>query len=193
MTVLRGGVDRVILIAVGATLLIAATLFRDAQGFASTLAVLGLASVVLGVLLPRLTSFSLGPTGLEAELHRIEERVGEIERNIEVRKGIAELIAQGDEVVNSLLLTRDIWLEDVKQRREPTFDREAIYSVTPAWLDRVRDFLSVAPEVDDAEVILFDTHGDLPRIKPKLPDRFDAEIALVRDRQQRLRDLIVRL
>jgi hypothetical protein len=191
--ILRGRVDRVILVAVGAAFLIAAVLFREEQAFASTLAVLGLASVVLGVLLPRLSSFSLGPEGLEAEMHSIEERVDEIERNIEVRQGIAELIAQGDEVVNSLLLTRDMWFEDVNQRREPTFDREAIYSVTPAWLDRVRDFLSVAPEVDDAEVILFDTHGDLPRIKPKLPDRFDGEIALVRDKQQRLRDLIVRL
>jgi len=167
--ILRGRVDRVILVAVGAAFLIAAVLFREEQAFASTLAVLGLASVVLGVLLPRLSSFSLGPEGLEAEMHSIEERVDEIERNIEVRQGIAELIAQGDEVVNSLLLTRDMWFEDVNQRREPTFDREAIYSVTPAWLDRVRDFLSVAPEVDDAEVILFDTHGDLPRIKPKLP------------------------
>jgi hypothetical protein len=193
MTVLRGRVDRVILVAVGVALLIAAALFRQEQAFASTLAVLGLASVVLGVLLPRLSRFSLGPEGLEAEMHRIEERVDEIERNIEVRKGIAELIAQGDEVANSLSLTRDIVLEEMRLQRELTFDRDAIYAVTPAWLDRVRDFLSLAPEVDDADVILFDTHGDLPPIKPKLPDRFDAEIALVRERQQRLRDLVVRL
>ena len=70
---------------------------------------------------------------------------------------------------------------------------QRVWNATVAWLDRVRDYLRATPEIGEAEAILFDTHGDMPAYKLKVPDRFDAELALVRERQSRLRAVIDRL
>lgn len=180
------------LVMVGAVLVVVAVLLRDRQTFASTLAVVGLGAIVVAILRPRLRSFSVGPKGVDAQLDRIEQKVDEIIRSAEIRKALAELVAEGDQVANTLMVTRDMAIEDLRQNREPTYD-ERTWNAVGEWLGRVRDFLHATPEIGEAEVILFDTHGELPPYELKVPDRFDAELGLVRERQGRLRALIERL
>ena len=60
-----------------------AILVRDKQALASVLAATGLGMFVLGVILPLVTAFSVGPKGIEAQLKQFEEKIDRVEEKVD--------------------------------------------------------------------------------------------------------------
>lgn len=75
----RRNADRLVLFLIG-SVVVTMGLVQPSQrdGLAVALVVLGVAVLVLIVILPRVTSFSVGPKGFEARLERIEAKLDQI-------------------------------------------------------------------------------------------------------------------
>jgi hypothetical protein len=119
---------------------------------------------------------------------RLDERPG---RRDASKKKLAELIEGGDVVAGQLSLARQMVIEKMNNRAEIDFDR-TVWNRVAIWLKQAEDY--VGAEFGEAEAILFTTQtGHTASSTLKLPDRFDADLQLVRDRQQRLRDFFQKL
>jgi hypothetical protein len=123
--------------------------------------------------------------GLE---ERLEQRPG---RRDASRRMLAAIIQGGDLVVGQLSVARQMVVEKMDSRAEIDYDR-TVWKTVPIWIKQAEDY--VGAEFGEAEAILFTTQtGHAAPSTLKLPERFDAELQLVRDRQQRLRDLFQKL
>jgi hypothetical protein len=119
---------------------------------------------------------------------RLEERLANLPGRKElIKKGLAQLIEAGDQVAGQLSLARQMVIAQMNKRADIDFDR-TVWNAVGLWLKQAEDY--VGAELGEGEAILFTTQsGHTVPTSLKLPDRFDAELQLVRDRQQRLRDL----
>jgi hypothetical protein len=99
-------VDRILLALAGIAVLVVTIVIRDSQALASVMAVLGVALLILGILLPRVRAFSIGSKGIEAHLGRIEAKVDML--RLPIRTALANLIARGDQVANALLVAQQM-------------------------------------------------------------------------------------
>ena len=183
----RQNADRLLLSLAGITVFVVAVGIRDQEGLAIVVAVLGVALTILGVLLPRVRTFSVGSSGIEA-------RFGDIERKVDtlpIRTALANLVARGDQVANALLVVQVMVMHQEANRQKPEYDR-GVWEEVPRWQDEATDYLRATPELDEPDATLFMSHVDGLDYKLKLPDRFVGEIAIVRERQRRLREMIRR-
>lgn len=179
--------SRILLALVGIAVFVVAIFVRDLQALAGILSVLGVGAVALGILLPRVRGFDLGVKGLKADLGRIEHKVD----TLPIRTALANLVARGDQVANAVLVAQQMFELQERNQQEPVYDR-GVWEEVPRWQYEVEDYLRATPELGEPDATLFMSQVDGLDYKIKLPDRFVGEIALVRERQRRLREMIRR-
>lgn len=182
----RLNVARFILAAAG-LLLVGMGLLIDRTGLSITLSVLGVGIFVLAVVLPRVHSFSLGAKGIVARLDALDTKIDALA----IRTALAGFVAEGDHVVNSLSLAQSMYVDDVRTGYQPTYTGH-VWGEVSTWLADVRSFIHDTPGLGEADAILFESQVPLPGNTLKLPERFDDTIALVRAKQDRVRELIER-
>jgi competence protein ComGC len=194
MAWIRTNSGRIALGAIGVALFVVAIMTRKQQAFASTLAVLGLGSILSAVALPRLTELAVGTKGFRATLGHVQEQVEDVVKDVDklkIRTALAQLIEDGDRAASNLRLAAEMVREDLRNGRPPNYDR-GVFDPLALWADNVLDYLRSTPGIGEADAILWGTQGQGDPIPLKIPDRFDGEIRLIRERQDRLRDLIKR-
>jgi hypothetical protein len=184
----RQNLDRLLLSTGGITVLIVGIAVRDRQGIAIVLAFVGCGLFFAGVALRRLQSIRVGTKGFEARLDKVEHKVD----SLPTRIALADLVAEGDQVVNALSMAKQMFEADLEHRREPNFDL-SVWDRELVWLRDARNFIAGAPELGEADATLFDTQVPMAPRKFRLPERFDDSIDLARAKQDRLRELIRRL
>jgi hypothetical protein len=84
MNWIRANADRVALSTAGVMIFVVAMAIREREVVASPLAILGVAVFVLGVILPRVRSFSVGTRGIEARLEQIQHEVRRVEGKVDM-------------------------------------------------------------------------------------------------------------
>jgi hypothetical protein len=115
------------------------------------------------------------------------------QRRNEIRTRLAELVADGDQVVNQLSMAKQMYEKQVANRAAIEYDRTVWRNVI-AWQQQVADYIGTTPELGEAEAILFTTQStDATDGKLTLPERFDDSVTIVRERQQRIRALLQEL
>jgi hypothetical protein len=190
----RANAGRLVLSTAAVVFFVTAILIREGEALATTLALLAMGALALAVVLPKITAFTLGAKGLDAKLGQLEERVERVDQDLDklkVRTTLARFIADGDLFANSLRLALLTAKDDIEHGREPKYDRGTM-GMTALWISEVRKHLRDAPELGEADAILWDSQGRGKPMRPGLPERFDDEIELIRERQDRLRELIKR-
>jgi hypothetical protein len=183
----RENSKRLVLVAAGVAILVLAFLLRDQQGLAIALAFLGGGLFFVGIVLPEASLVRIGTTGFEAQLGRIEQKVD----TLPTRTALADYIQQGDHIANALRLAKQM-VEYNLQRREPLDYDETVWDQVLIWQRDVENYLRASPQLGDPDAKLFMSQVEDVGTSIRLPERFDGEIAIVRGRQRRLREMVKR-
>lgn len=184
---LRENANRVVLCTAGVVLLILAVLIRGQQGLAIASLALGVGMFALGVVLPRVSDFSISLKGFSARLQRLEDKID----GLAIRTALANFVAAGDQLANALAIARQMVDADQRQQRDASFDR-TVWQRVGDWADNAENYIRATAGLGEADAILFVSQGSRPPTTLKLPQRFDETIAFIRQRQDRLRDLTKR-
>jgi len=159
------------------------------QALAVTLATFGILIFVLAVVLPRVTGFTLGAKGIEARLEQLEHKVD----MLPTRTELARFVVEGDQLVLHIEHERQSLIRSEEDQQLPSADLSCIDDVIE-WMTRMAAYIREAPELGEADALLFDTHGpDLSPTPPIANRLFDEFTKVVRNRQGRIRELIRRL
>lgn len=78
------------------------------------------------------------------------------------------------------------------QRREPLDYDETVWDQVLIWQRDVENYLRASPQLGDPDAKLFMSQVEDVGTSTRLPERFDGEIAIVRGRQRRLREMVKR-
>jgi hypothetical protein len=183
---LRDNADRVVLCTLGVALLVLAVLVQE-----TPFAFLGLVVFVLGVFGRQLKAFSIGPKGLFAQLNPRGQQNAQKTDGPAIRNALANFVAAGDQLANALSVARQMVDADHRLQRDPSYDR-TIWQQVGAWADNAENYIRATAALGEADAILFVSHGSGQPTRLKLPERFEGTIAFIRERQNRLRDLIKR-
>ena len=183
----RENSKRLVLAAAGVAILVLAFLLRDRQGLAIALAFLGGGLFFVGIVLPEASFVRIGARGFEAQLGRIEQKVDALP----IRTALAEFLQQGDHVANALRLARQIVEDDLNRGERPNYDK-TVWDRVLLWQRDVESYLRGTPELGEPDATLFMSQVEEVGTSDRLPDRLDGELAIVRGRQRRLREMIKR-
>jgi hypothetical protein len=183
----RENSKRLVLVAAGVAILVAAFLLRDRQGLAIALAFLGGGLFFVGIVLPDASFVRIGAKGFEAQLGRIEQKVDALP----IRTALAEFLLQGDHVANGLRLARQIVEDDLRHGERPNYDK-AVWDRVLLWQHDVESYLRGTPELGVPDATLFMSQVEDVGTSNRLPDRLEGELAIVHGRQRRLREMIKR-
>jgi hypothetical protein len=183
----RENSKRLVLVAAGVAILVLAFLLRDRQGLAIALAFLGGGLFFVGIVLPEASFVRIGTTGFEAQLGRIEQKVDALP----IRTAVAEFIQQGDHVANDLLLARQIVEDDLRHGERPDYDK-TVWGRVLLWQRDVESYLRATRELGEPDATLFLSQVEDVGPSNRLLERLEGELAIVRGRQRRLREMIQR-
>jgi hypothetical protein len=183
----RENSKRLVLAAAGVAILVLAFLLRDRQGLAIALAFLGGGLFFVGIVLPEASFVRIGARGFEAQLGRIEQKVD----TLPIRTALADFLQQGDHVANALRLARQIVEDDLRQGERPNYDK-TVWDRVLLWQRDVESYLRATPELGEPDATLFMSQVEDVGPSDRLLDRLEGELAIVRGRQRRLREMIKR-